>query len=184
VKRIALAAFVLIFLAAGHSFAQETERSYLMSINPELDLPLPPDPFLFKSAGGLGISGSYVFPFFRPWSAGAELDYHLARMRHADLGNLGSLSLISVSATTEMRLTFKELIDAYLSIGAGYFIAFQNGEASSWASNIVLNGRIGAGLRVTPMITVGIQGEYRRYLRLYHLVGIGIGLDLRLGGVK
>ena len=130
------------------------------------------------------MSGSYVFPFFRPLSIGIAVNYHLGRLRHADLGNLGSLSVISAETTAELRLTFLRLIDVYFSGGAGYFYAFLNDESLSSASNMVLSGRIGVGFRATPTITIGVQGEYRRYQSLYHRMGVGLGVDLLLGGVK
>ena len=180
-KRIAFISVCLFVFAAGFSTAQEANRRILVSIKPEIDVPLPPDPFLFKPGGGVAVSGKYILPFFRPLSAGVAVNFHLGRMRHTDLGNLGSLSVLSAEITTELRLTFRQLLDAYFSVGAGYFYVFLNGESSSSVSNLVLNGRIGAGLRVTPTMTVGIQGEYRRYLSLYHLMGIGLGLDFPAG---
>jgi hypothetical protein len=34
---------------------------------------------------------------------------------------------------------------------------------------------------VTPKLTIGFQGEYRRYQSLYHLMGVGFGVDFWLG---
>ncbi|TKJ44013.1 hypothetical protein CEE36_02515 [candidate division TA06 bacterium B3_TA06] len=182
-KRIALVALLLGVFAPGLATAQEQYRSVLVSIKPEADIPLPPDPNLFQPGAGAAVSGSYAFPFFTPLSAGLAVNYHLGRLQHDDLGNLGSLSVISAEPTAELRLTFWRRFEAYLSGGAGYFYAFLNGAPSSAASNLVLNGRIGVGLRATPTLTIGVQGEYRRFCSLYHLIGVGLGVDLWLGGV-
>ena len=72
------------------------------------------------------MSVSYVFPFFRPLSTGIVVNYHLGRLQHEDLGNLGSLSVISAEATVELRLTFLKRIDTFISGGAGYFYTFEN----------------------------------------------------------
>jgi hypothetical protein len=183
-NRTALMAAVLLVFAAGFSSAQEQYRPFLVSIKPEIDIPLPPDPNLFQIGGGTAVSVSYVFPFFRPLSTGIVVNYHLGRLQHEDLGNLGSLSVISAEATVELRLTFLKRIDTFISGGAGYFYTFENDDPSSWATNLVLSGRTGAGLRATPTLTIGIQGEYRRYFSLYHLIGVGVGVDLWLGSVK
>lgn len=68
-----------------------------------------------------------------------------------------------------IRISIKPVIDIPLprdsnlfSLGGGYFYVFENGEPSSWATNISL------------------QGEYRWYGSLYHLIGIGLGLEHRL----
>jgi hypothetical protein len=184
VKRTALVAAVLLVCAAPFSTAQKQCQQLLVSIKPEIDIPLPPDPNLFQIGGGTAVSASYVFPFFRPLSAGILVNYHLGRLQHEDPGIHGSLSLISAEAIIGLRLTLWQLIDAYLSGGAGYFFTFVNKEPSSWATNIVLSGGMGIGLRVNPTLTVGIQGEYRRYRSLYHLIGVGLGADLRLGSVE
>ena len=105
-------------------------------------------------------------------------------MRHDDLGNLGSLSGISAETTSDLRLTFRSLIDLYLSGGAGYYYTFENNEPSSFVTNLVFNGRIGGGIRVNPTMTIGIQAEYRRYQKLYHTIGVGLCIDLWVGGVK
>ena len=183
-KRIALAAVVLLVFTAGSSAANGQDRQFIVSIKPEIDIPLPPDHNLFKPGVGIGVSGRYVFPFFRPLSAGIEANYHLGRMIHDDMGNLGSLSVISVETTAELRLTLMRLMDVYLSGGTGYFYTFMNGEPSSFATNLVFSGRIGVGLRATPEMTICLHGEYRRYRSLYHLIGVGIGVDLWLKGVK
>ena len=92
--------------------------------------------------------------------------------------------MISAETTAGLRRTILRLIDVYLSGGAGFFYAFLNHEPSSSVSNLVWNGRIGVGRRVTPTLTIGFQLEYRRYLGFYHLMGAGLDVDLRLGGVK
>jgi hypothetical protein len=183
-NRTALVAAALLVVAAAFSTAREQYQPLLVSIKPEIDIPLPPDPNLFQIGGGTAVSASYVFPFFRPLSMGILVNYHLGRLHHEDLGISGSLSLISAEATIGLRLTLWQLIDAYLSGGAGYFFTFVNEKPSSWATNIVWSGGIGFGMRVTPALTVGIQGEYRRYRSLYHLIGVGLGMDLRMGSVK
>lgn len=183
-KRAAVAALVLLIFAPAFSNSLEQYQPLIFSIKPEIDIPLPPDPNLFQIGGGTSVSASYVFPFFRPLSAGILVNYHLGRLHHEDLGIRGSLSLISAEAIIGLRLTLWQLIDAYLSGGAGYFFTFVNEEPSSWATNIVWSGGIGFGLRVTPALTVGIQSEYRRYRRLYHLIGVGFGMDLRMGNVE
>jgi len=183
-KKITLAATVLIVFAAEFSAAQEQYRPIIVSIKPGMDIPLPPDPHLFQLGGGVAVSGSYIFPSFRPLSTGIVVNYHLGRLQHDDLGNLGSLSLISAETTTELRGTLRRVIDVYLSVGAGQFYAFLNGEPSSSVSNLVLIGRIGVGLRATPTLTIGVQCEYRRYCSLYHLMGVGLGVDLWLRGIK
>ena len=127
---------------------------------------------------------NYVFPFFHPLSAGLSVDYHLGPLQHDDLGKLGSLSVISAGANLMLRLRFLKQIEPYISVGAGYFYTFENGDPSSWATNLVLSGRIGAGLRAAPSLTVGIQSEYRRYCSLYHLIGVGVCMDIWLGRVK
>jgi hypothetical protein len=108
--------------------------------------------------------------------------YHLGRMGRADLGNLGSLSVISAEISTDLRLTFLKMIEIYLSGGAGYFYAFQNNDPSSSATNLVFCGAIGVGVRATPAMTVAIHGEYRRYQSLYQLISAGLGVDLWFGG--
>ena len=183
-KKIVFTAVVLIAFTCGFSVAQGEYRPILISITPQVDIPLPPDQFMFNISGGLGMRGSYVFPFFQPLSAGIALNYHQGPMRHDEMGNLGSLSVISAETTAELRLTLRSLIDAYLSGGAGYFYAFMNGDPSSFVTNLVFDGRVGVGFRMTPSMTVGIQGEYRRYWSLYHLLGVGLGVDLRLRGIK
>jgi hypothetical protein len=134
------------------------------------------------------VSVSFVFPFFRPISFGLAVDYHLGRMQHADLGNLGFLSVISPEATVEFRLTFLKLLEVYLSGGAGYFFAFRNEDTDPsrvvGVTNFVWGGRLGVGLRVSSRLTIGLQGEYRRYESLYHLFGAGFGVDIWLGGDK
>ncbi len=183
-NRIAAAAAVLLVLAAGLSGAQQQCRPFVVSVRPAIDIPLPPDPNLFQLGGGVAVSGSYVLPFFRPLSAGIAVTYHLGRLQHADLGSLGSLSVLSAEVAAELCLTVLRRIDGYLSGGAGYFYAVLNGDPSSWAASLVWSGRVGVGFRVSPALTVGIQSEYRRYESLYHLLGVGAGLDLRLGGVR
>lgn len=183
-KRITLVAVVLLVFAAGFSSAQEQNRPFVVSIKPQMDIPLWPDPNLFQPGGGVGVSRSRPCSSFPALSMGIAGNYHLGRLQHADLGNLGSLSMISIAATTELRGNIRRKIDLYLSGGAGYFYAFLNGEPSQSVSNLVLNGRIGVGLRVNPTMTIGIQGEYRRYRSLYHLMGVGLGVDLWLEGVK
>jgi hypothetical protein len=183
-KRITLVAVGLLVFVARFSTAQELYRPIAVSIKSEIDIPLPPDPNLFQIGGGTAVSVSYVFPFFRPLSTGFLVNYHLGRLHHEDLGIHGSLSLISAEATAELRFTFWQVIDVYLSSGAGFFFTFVNEEPSSWATNIVWSGGIGFGLRVNPTLTVGIQGEYRRYRSLYHLIGVGLGMDLRMGSIK
>jgi hypothetical protein len=183
-KKFFFAAVVLVVFACGFSTAQGQYRPILVSLRPQIDIPLHPDQFMFGISGGLGASGSYVFPFFQPLSAGIAVNYHLGPMRHDEMGNLGSLSVISAETTAELRITLLRLIDAYLSGGAGYFYAFLNDDPSSFVTNLVYNGRVGVGLRVNPTITIGIQGEYRRYRSLYHLLGVGLGVDLRLGGTN
>lgn len=183
-NKTALMAAALLIFAAAFSTAREQYQPLLVSIKPEIDIPLPPDPNLFQIGGGTSVSASYVFPFFRPLSTGILVNYHLGRLHHEDLGIRGSLSLISAEAIIGFRLTFWHRFDAYIFGGAGYFFTFVNEEPSSWATNIVWSGGIGFGLRVNATMTVGIQGEYRRYRSLYHLIGVGLGMDLRLGSVE
>jgi hypothetical protein len=184
VSRLAWSAAVLFVLAAGVCTAQDPYRPMLMSITPAVDIPLPPDSRLFRPSGGVATRVGYVFPFFRPLSGGIGVVYHLGRMQHSDLGRLGSLSVISAEAAVELRLTFLGRFDAYLAGGAGWFYTFLNDDPSSWATRVVVSGRLGAGLRATPTLTIGLQGEYRRYESLYPLVGVGVGMDLRLGGAR
>jgi hypothetical protein len=179
--RIVALPTVLLLLFAGLCGAQDRYRPVLVSIRPGIDIPLPPDQRLFEPGGGVGIDVSYVFPFYHPFSAGIGITYRAGPMEHADLGHLGSLSLLSVEAAAELRLTFWKRIDLYLAAAGGYFYSFRNGDPSQWATNLTWSGRIGAGFRSTPSLSLGIQGEYRRYESLYHLIGIGAGVDLRLG---
>jgi hypothetical protein len=151
---------------------------------PAVDIPLPPDHRLFHLGGGVAARVGYVLPFFLPLSAGVGVVYHLGSMQHPDLGNPGSLSLVSAEGSVELRLTFLRRIDAYLAGGAGWFYAVLNEDPSQWVSNIALSGRLGVGLRASPRLSVGVQGEYRRYQSLYHLIGIGVAVDLWLGGVQ
>ena len=183
-KRTVVVAMVLVFSTAGLACAREPSRPICLSIAPQLDIPLPPDANLFQLGAGVTIGVNYVFPFFQPLSAGLAVNYHLGPLQHDDLGNLGSLSVISAETNLELRLTFLKQIEPYLSVGAGYFYTFESGDPSSWATNLVLSGRIGAGSRATPTLTVGIQSEYRRYCSLYHLIGAGVCMDIRLGREK
>ena len=102
-KRIALLDFVFLVFTVGFSTAQEQYRPIVVSIKPQIDVPLPPDPSLFQIGGGVAVSGSYVFPSFQPLSTGIIVNYHLGPLRHADLGNLGSLSVISAETTAKLR---------------------------------------------------------------------------------
>ena len=179
--RIVALSLVLLLLSAGLCAAREPYRPILVSIRPEIDVPLPPDLLLFEPGGGVAANVNYVFPFFRPLSAGIGVVYRAGPMEHADLGDLGSLSLVSVEAVAELRWTFLSRIDLSLAAAGGYFYALRNGDPSQWATNVTWSGRIGAGFRSAPSLSLGIQAEYRRYESLYHLIGIGAGVDLRLG---
>jgi hypothetical protein len=179
---------LLLGLAAGVGTAQahrlESEyRPLVFSVVPTVDIPLPPDHRLFQVGGGVAARIGTVFPFFPRLSAGAEVVYRLAPMEHPDLGDLGSLSLISGEASVELRYTFAGRIDIHLAGGVGWFYALLNEDPSQWVGNVALSGRLGAGLRASPCLSVSVQGEYRRYQSLYHLIGIGVALDLRLGGL-
>lgn len=176
-----LAATAFVALAAGCLAAQEPSAGLVVSVKPGLDVPLPPDPELFRLSGGTAAGVSHSLPFFRPLSAGVLVNYHLARMQHATLGNLGSLSVISAEGTAELRWRSRTPLDLYLGGGAGLFYALLNDRPSSWVSNFVWNGHVGIGLRATPSLSIDLQGEYRRYESLYHLIGISLGAELRLG---
>ena len=63
-KRIAFVVVVLTMFSAWFSNAQEQYRPVLISIKPEIDIPLPPDSNLFHLDGGVAVSASYVFSFF------------------------------------------------------------------------------------------------------------------------
>ena len=184
VKRTVVVAIGLLCLTGGFASAQEQYRPIVVSIAPQIDIPLPPDPNLFGLGGGVMVGVNYVLPFLRSFSAGISVNYHLGQLQHDDLGNLGSLSVFSAETNLELRLIFLKQIEPYLSVGAGYFYAFENGDPSSWATNLVLSGRIGAALRATPTLTIGIQSEYRRYRSLYHLIGAGVYMDLWLGSAN
>ena len=183
-KKTGLASVVLFAGISGICFASDTYRPILLSLRPAVDIPLPPDTALFRLGAGATVIVSYVLPFFRPLSVGISANYRLGRMQHAELGNLGSLSVLSAEATTEFRLAFLRFMEIWFSAGAGYFYAFQNHDPSSWATNLVFSGRIGVGVRAAPRLTMSLQGEYRRYQSLSHLLGVGLGADFRLGGAK
>jgi hypothetical protein len=183
-KRILLAVILLVTLSVGFSAAQEQNIPVRITLKPVVDIPLTPDSNLFQPAGGATISGSYVFPGLQWLSTGISVGYHLGHMQRADLGNLGYLSLISAEPTAETRATIAGLIDLYLSGSVGFFYGSMTDNPSSSVSNFVLSGGIGINIRATQALTIGIYSEYRRYESLYHLIGIGLGVDLFLGGVK
>ena len=173
-----LLAIVLVALATGLCSAEEPYRPVVVSLRPEISIPLVPDHFLFQLGGGGSAGVSYVFPSFRPFSAGTVITYHYVGMQHGDLGYLGSLSVVSAAATAELRATIARKIDLSLAGGAGFFCAFLNEEPTSYASNFALAGRIGVGFRATPAMTVGLHAEYRRYETLYHAIVAGLAIDL------
>jgi hypothetical protein len=86
VSRLAWSAALLLALAVGACTAQDQTRPIVVSLTPTLDIPLPPDPRLFRPGGGVATRVSYVFPFFRPLSTGIGVVYHLGRMQQSDLG--------------------------------------------------------------------------------------------------
>ena len=183
-KRITLAAVILITLGAGLATAEDRYPGFRIAVNPVIDVPLPSEARMFQPAGGAAVSGRYVLPGFRPLAAGIVLGYHLGRMQHPDLGDLGWLSVISAEATAELRATLGGVIDLCFAGGAGYFFAFANDALSSSASNLVWSAGVGLDVRTTATLSIGIQGEYRSYEGLYHIVSIGIGADLQVGGVN
>jgi hypothetical protein len=107
--------------------------------------------------GGVTISAGYVFPFFRPLSAGVVLNYGLSPMRYIDLRHLGSLSIVSGEAHAEIRLVINKSIDVYFSAGAGFFYASLIDDPSSHASNLLWSGGIGVGIRPISALTLGIS---------------------------
>lgn len=124
-KRTVLLAVVLLVISTGVPMAQEPIRSIKLSIVPQIDIPLPPDSNLFQLGGGAATGFSYTLASFRAFSVGVLVDHHLGRLDHVNLGNLGSLSVISAEATAGLRYTFVRRIDAYFSSGIGYFYAFE-----------------------------------------------------------
>ena len=181
-KHIIMAAIGLFVFCTAMISAQERDIQARISIKPAVDIPIGPDVNLFKPSGGGAVGGSYVFPGFRAFSAGAAANFHVGRMNNVDLGDLGSLSTISIEATAEIRGTIGGLVDLYLTGCAGYFYTFRNNNPSRSASNFVWGTGAGLGVVVTPTLTLGVFGEYRYYETLYQIIGIGIRSDLRIGG--
>ncbi len=159
-------------------------QQFIISIRPQFDIPLTPDQNLFLTSGGVMVSRRKSVHFLRPLSIGIAGGYHLGRMQHASLGNLGSHSLISAEAVTDLHWTIRQLIVISISGGAGCFYTGENGERSSWATDLMWSGQLGIGLITSSALTIGIQGEYRNFRRLYHLIGIGLTMDFRLGNVS
>jgi hypothetical protein len=183
-KRIAMATIGLFAFCAAMISAQERYTPVRISVRPVVDIPIGPDANLFKLSGGGAVSGSYIFPGFRAFSAGAAVNYHVGRMSNVDLGDLGSLSTVSVEATAEIRGTLGGLIELSLTGSAGYFYAFRNDNPSLSASNLVWGTGAGIGVVITPTLTLGVFGEYRNLETLYRFIGIGIRGDLLIGGKK
>lgn len=181
-NRIVIVVVILFTAAAGLSPAGELYKPVRISIQPEIDIPLAPDSNLFKLSGGCGISGNYIFPFFKPLSAGVAVNYHLGRMDHADLVILGTLSIMSTEGVVQLRGTLLRLVELYISGGFGYYYALLNEDLASSVSNLMFSGGAGIGFRVSSRLSIGLQGQYRRYNRLYHFIGAGLGIDLWLGG--
>lgn len=167
-------------LAAGTLGAQATYRPFLVEVRPVLDLPIPPDHLLFQPSGGASLGVRYVFPFARQLSVGPALTVHVARMEHRDIASLRSLSLVAGEATTEFRTSFLQPVELWLAVGAGWFYAFLIRDPSQQVTNVVWDLRAGIGIRVSHSTTLDLGAEYRRYESLYHALGIGVGVDVRL----
>ena len=179
-KKVFLLAVVFIVCVTAVTAAPESYQPIIVSVLPTIHF--PPDSFLFRYGGGVELTGAFVLPFFRPFSVGVDLNYDLALLRKPDVGNPGSVSLISAGGLAELRFTLFKLVDLFVGGGAGYFFAFINDEPSSNGSNFVWFVHGGLGLRLSSSLAVDAQGEFRTYGGLYQRVRVGAGVSLRLGG--
>lgn len=161
--------------------AQVEYRPIVVAIRPVFDIPVAPDHLLFQPSGGASLAARYVIPSLPLVSVGGSFTWHLARMQHADLGQLGSLSLAAGEATVELRSTFRMPLDLFLAAGVGWFYAFLNGAPSQFVTSLAWSSRAGVGYRLSPLLTLNLDAEYRRYETLYHFIGIGVGADIHLG---
>lgn len=172
-----------LFLVVNLSAAAEVEYPpIVVALRPVFDIPVAPDHLLFQPSGGASLAARYVIPSVRLVSVGAALTWHLARMQHADLGRLGSLSLAAGEATVELRSAFRIPVDVFLVAGAGWYCAILNDAPSQFVTNVAWSARAGVGYRLSPSVTLDLGAEYRRYETLYHFVGVGVGADLHLRG--
>ncbi len=181
-KKIFLMAVVLLVLADGASTAQEQYRPFLFQIN--ADVNFPDNNVLFQFGGGGSVSGQYVFPFFKSLSAGMSVDYQYIKLKNTDIADTGSLSLISTQAVTRAGIVLFNLIELYVSGGIGYFYTFMNANPDSWGSNMAWNAEAGTGIRISPSLTILINGSYKGYPGLCNVFTVGSGVSLRIGGKK
>lgn len=171
---------LLLFFATEFSEIQGQSRSPVISVTSSLDLPLPPDHNLFQPAGGLQISAQKPFTVSPLFSLGVAAGYNLGRMQHITLGNLGSLSVLSTEAIADLQWHLWKSMNANVSGGAGYYYAIENGESSSWVTNLVWSGSFGFGVTLNPATVLRVHCEYRNFRKLYHLLGIGLGIEIYL----
>jgi len=171
---------LLLFFATEFSEIQGQSRSPVISVTSSLDHPLPPDHNLFKPSGGLQVSAQKPFTVSPSFSLGVVAGYNIGRMHHVTLGKLGSLSVISTEAIANLQWHLWKSMTANVAGGTGYYYAVENGESSSWATNLVWSGSFGIGVPINYVTSVRLHCEYRNFHKLYHLLGFGLGVGFNL----
>ena len=160
------------------------EGPIVLSIRPSIDIPLWIDRNLFRTSEGAQVrmaKGFYQWPILE---AGVGIGFHLGKLEHASLGKLGSLSIFNGDIDIGVRPCFGDVLNVYAGGSFGYFGAIYNDNASSNGTGLVWSGRVGTGLQIAPKLALSLIGEYRHYLSLYRLLGIGVELEMKFGGKK
>ncbi len=178
--RAAAILLLALFTPAVPVAAETTGPTVHLTVAPYVDIPLPPDSNLFGLGGGIEASALWELPFCRPLSAGVTGGYRFAPIKRADLGDLGPLNLLSAATCLQLQATIAGLVDLGTAASFGYFYAFETGDSSSWATNLMLGGELHVGYRVNSRLTAGITVTYRNYMRIYHLLDAGVYLTVGL----
>ena len=70
-------------------------KTLILSCRPAIDIPIGIDRNVFKTSGGLELSAIKPLPRLPFIGTGIGVTYRPGRMEHSDLGDLGTLSILS-----------------------------------------------------------------------------------------
>jgi len=101
-------------------------QQLIISLIPQIDIPISPDHNLFQTSGGVMVTGRKPARFLRPLSIGFAGAYHLGRMQHVTLGNLGSLSIFSTEIISTLHWTIRQKIGLSIVICFRFNVEWAN----------------------------------------------------------
>jgi tetratricopeptide (TPR) repeat protein len=156
-KSLACAALIGGVLAT--SLWSQNAGSFVLEVKPGASLALGASANLYTFGATIGLSGSYVLPFFPLAFARAFFDYDYIPLNYTTTG----LSLFSGGAAAGLNLAVPPLLAVNVYGGGGYYLGSFGGQVGS--DPFV---KAGADLRflLGPSLRLGVGMSYRNFFSL------------------